>query len=294
MPVTVDAKPLIAEINDRTGSDLELVGVAEHGETGGAVYVRWPNGRDGVVTRTDTPIDQLRRTAEVLSLGRSRGLPLPRHRLLVELDSGNVAVVQERLRGMPARRTDAKVIDAMVALNERFADLLADRPDVPIPPMHLSQSGPAYWRHETLEAYDDRSRDLLGLIREVGGGEPHEMVGHDLVHPDYTLGNVLYDETGRITGVVDWNLGAARGDCRFALVGLRFDLAWSTLYDGGEHGVTQEAIDRLDEILDETIEPTLLRAYWAHWTLNRLDWVISHHSRETIDLFIALGESRLA
>jgi hypothetical protein len=63
--------------------------------------VRWPNGRDGVVTRTDTPIDQLRRTAEVLSLVRSRGLPLPRHSLLVELDSGNVAVVQERLRGIP-------------------------------------------------------------------------------------------------------------------------------------------------------------------------------------------------
>jgi aminoglycoside phosphotransferase (APT) family kinase protein len=132
------------------------------------------------------------------------------------------------------------------------------------------------------------------LIRELGGGELHEMVGDDLVHPDYTLGNVLYDETDRITGVVDWNLGAARGDRRFALVGLRFDLAWSTLYDGGEHGVTQETIDRLDEILDETIEPTLLRVYWAHWTLNRLDWVISHHSRETIDLFLALGESRLA
>ncbi len=45
---------------------------------------------------------------------------------------------------MPARRNDAKVIDAMVAMNERFADLLADCPDVPIPPLHLSQSGPAY------------------------------------------------------------------------------------------------------------------------------------------------------
>jgi hypothetical protein len=31
------------------------------------------------------------------------------------------------------------------------------------------------------------------------------------MHPDYTLGNVLFSH-GEITGIVDWNGGIARGD----------------------------------------------------------------------------------
>lgn len=285
---------LVAEINERAGCQLSLLGLAEHGGSGGAVYVRWPDGRDGVVTRTPTSIARMRQTADVLAGARSRGLPVARHDLVVGLADGSVAVVQQRLPGTPPRRVDAGVIDAMVAMNDRFAGLLVDRPDVPIPPLHLRHSGPVYPRHEVLEGHNDRSRRLLRRIREIGEAEPHEMTGDDLVHPDYTLGNVLYDDRNQVTGVVDWNWGAGRGDRHFALVRIYTDLYWSTLgHDGGEYGVQRSAFDRLDEVLESRLDPDALRLYWAHTTLNQLHWAILYHSPRVIDLFLRFGENRL-
>ena len=56
---------VMAEINERTASGLELAGLAEQtGGTSSAAYVRWPDGRNGVLTRTTTPLDRMRQTAE--------------------------------------------------------------------------------------------------------------------------------------------------------------------------------------------------------------------------------------
>ncbi|MEQ7008793.1 phosphotransferase [Actinopolymorpha sp. B17G11] len=284
----------IAEINHRTGSGLSFVEVAAQGESGGAAFVRWPDGRDGVVTHAPIPPRQARQTAEVLATVRAAGLPVPRHDLVLELADGTAAVVQERLPGSPPRRTDVHAIEAMLAINERFARLLADRPDVVIPPLYLRKSGPVFPRHETLAGYSDRSRRLLRLIREVGNAERHEMAGDDLVHTDFTVPNVLFDDSGQVTGVVDWNFGVARGDRHFALVGLRFDLTWAAAApDGGYNGVERKAIDRVDEALETTMTPQLLRMYWAYWTLYKLHWVIRSGIRSVIDLHLRLGESRL-
>ncbi len=286
--------PLVAAVNEVVGCRLQAVGVAEHGESGGAVFVRWPDGRDGVLTVSGIPPKDMQLTADVLSMARSRGLPVPRHDLVVELGDGTVAVVQERLPGAPAARADAAVVDAMVAMNERFAGLLADRPDVPIPALYLQESGPVFPRHETLEGYNDRSRRLLRRIREIGRSEPREMVGDDLVHTDFTVPNILFDEAGQITGVVDWNFGVARGDRRFGLVKLLFDLTWAAASPAGPQQAEQAAIDRVNEVLDTTVEPDLLRMYWAHWTLTMLHWTIRSGSPDVIDLHLALGETRLA
>jgi aminoglycoside phosphotransferase (APT) family kinase protein len=286
---------LVAEVNEREGLGLVHVGEAAHGESGGAVFVRWPDGREGVITRASASIEQLQSTADVLSTIRSGGLPVPRHDRLVQLAEGDVAVLQERLPGAPPNRVTAAVIDSMVEMNNRFADLLKDRHDVAIPPLYLRRSGPVFPRHETLDGYSDRSRRMLRLIHEVGNVEPHEMIGDDLVHTDYTVPNVLFDETGQISGIVDWNLGVARGDRRFALVKLRFDLTWDAMSaDGGQQCVEQEAIDRVDDVLETTLEPDLLRKYWAHWTLVMLHWTIRSGNPEVIDLHLRLGESRLS
>lgn len=215
-----DLAALVMEVNRRAGIALHLVEVAAHGDSGGAAYVQWPDGSDGVITRTPTPVDRMRQTADVLSEVRSLGLPVPRHDRVVELTDGTVAIVHERLPGAPPSRVDADVIDAMVATNERFAGLLGGRPDVPVAPLHLRNSGPLYPRHDVLEHHNDRSRRLLNRIHEIGAGEPHEMTDDDLVHPDYTFGNILYDR-GQVSGVVDWNCGAGRGDRRFALAWIR-------------------------------------------------------------------------
>lgn len=116
------------------------------------------------------------------------------------------------------------------------------------------------------------------------------MTGADAVHTDYSLGNVLWDEHGQISGIVDWNFGVARGDRRFALLGMRFHLAT----EGDQYEGQHLAIDRLDEILATTMDPALLRVYWAHLTAHRVHWSI-HNSflPERIDHDLSLAEGYL-
>lgn len=285
-----DPARLVAEVNHRAGCELTLRAVAEHGDSGGAVYVRWPDGSDGVITRSPASAERMRQTAAVLAEARAAGVPVPRHDLIVELDDGVVALVQERLPGAPAHRIDAEMIDAMVATNERFAGLLANRPDVPVPAMDLGHSDPDRPEYERLENYNARSRRLLREIREIGDGEPYKMTGDDLLHPDYTLGNVLYDDQGQVSGVVDWNWGAYRGDRRFALVRIYVDLFWLTL---SLEGPPRSAFGRLDEVVDKLIDPPLLRMYWAHLTLNQLRFWIRDNNTDAVDLFVRFGEYRL-
>lgn len=183
------------------------------------------------------------------------------------------------------------MIDAMVAMNERFAGLLAGRPDVPILPLCLQGSGLGQPKHQLLENHSVRSRRLLHKIHEIGEEEPHEMSGDDLVHPDYTFGNVLYDDRGQVSGVVDWNWGISRGDRHIALVRIYIDLFWSTLYPGNVH---QSAFERLDQVLEQFVDPHLLRMYWAHVTLGQLSYWIREGNAEAIALFQRFGEHRLS
>ena len=290
----LNAEALLRELNTRTGSCLELLGMAALGESGGAAYVRWPDGHDGVLTHAHAPADELRRMADVLDSVRAHGIPVPHYELVAELTEG-AAVVQERMPGTPATRIDRPAIDAMVELNERFAGLLADRHDVPLPELHLRESGPDFCRHETLERYSDRSRRLLGSIREIGDSGLGMMTGDDLLHLDFTPGNILFDESGRITGIVDWG-DPFRGDRVFALVKLRFDLAWTASYADRDPDYTVDpaAVERLDELFDDTPDPSTLRVYWAHWSLKMVDFTIRHHSSDDVDLHLDLAGTRLS
>jgi aminoglycoside phosphotransferase (APT) family kinase protein len=283
----------VAEINDRTGSGLEFVGLAEQaGGTSSAAYVRWPDGRECALTRTDIPLEWMLRTAEVVSMARAAGLPVPRHDLVIELSDGRLAVVQERLPGRPASQVDPSRIEAMVLANEQFAGLLTDRNDVPGLPFFLQPDGfDNQTRYQALETYSDRSRLLLRRIREIERIGRHETIGHDLVHPDYGLGNVLFDESGDITGIVDWNGGATRGDHRFALLKLSINIA----AEGNQYGVRPDARDCLDEIVNTTIDPVLLRLYWAQWTLRKVSHAIQDgFPSRRVHRELKLGEDRLS
>jgi aminoglycoside phosphotransferase (APT) family kinase protein len=288
--VPSDPAGLVADVNQRAGSDLSFVGVADRGDSGGALYVRWPDGREGVLTRSPTSVERMRQTAEVLAQARAAGMPVPRHDLVIELDEGVVALVQERLPGAPIREPTAAVIDAMTETNESFAGLLAHRQDVPIPAMHIRHGNPDRANHDLLEHHNDRSRRLLAKIREVGATEPNEMTGDDLVHPDYTFGNVLYDDHGRVTGVVDWNWGALRGDRHYALVRMYVDIFWGSLTPGSG---SRAALDRLDHVAKELIDPQLLTMYSAHITLDQLDSWIRYNNPNAVDRFLRMGEHLL-
>ncbi|MFF0263954.1 phosphotransferase [Kribbella sp. NPDC004536] len=257
----LDVRQLLDEVNRATGAGLQYVSQAVGGEVG-AAFVRWPDGRDAVLTRGAGGLGELRRTAEALDVARGRGLPVPRYELLAELPGG-VGVVQERLPGKPPVHVDRKLLEAMVALAERFAGIA---PELPVPSLYLLESGPGFCLHESLERCDDRTRRLLGWVHEVGRGEPGGMSGDDLVHLDFHTGNVLVDDTGTVTGIVDWD-GIGRGDRHFGLVTLRFDAHVRTI-----------DLAWFDELLDHVVEPAVLRLYWAHMALRMVDWSIRHHT----------------
>ncbi|WP_329002112.1 phosphotransferase [Kribbella sp. NBC_00709] len=274
----LDAEQLLLEVNERSGAGLTFVGRAAAGEVG-AGFVRWPDGRDGVLTRGFGSLDDLRRTARVLEAARSHGLPIPQYQLLTEVPDG-VGVVQERLPGRPPEVIDRALLESMIALTDRFAGLAAD---LPVPSMYLLESGPGFCLHESLLRYDDRTRRLLDWVRAVGRDEPSGMTGDDLVHLDFHTGNVLVDDAGELTGIVDWD-GIGRGDRRFGLVTLRFD---------AHVRLPGTDLTWFDELLENVLSPAVLRLYWAHMSLRLVDWSIRHHTPADTTDWLDFAEPRM-
>jgi aminoglycoside phosphotransferase (APT) family kinase protein len=77
---------------------------------------------------------------------------------------------------------------------------------------------------------------------------PFATAGQMRLRTDYSLGNLLLDGEGRLTGLVDWVAG--RGDRWFALVQLRFELSRASVGPSA-FDVEQDALDRLDEVCAE-------------------------------------------
>ncbi len=281
---------MVAAINRRTDAGLTATGRALFGKLGGAIYAEWPDGRPAVVTRFMGSPAEARRTAETLAYVKDRGLPVPHHELVVEVD-GEVYFVQERLPSAPPQRLSPARMEAIVAVNDRFADALAARPEVPAPPQ--CRTGDPDPRHEVLAGHGPRSRRVLEQILRITRQAPQQMPGADLVHIDLSGANVLFDEDGTATGVVDWNLGAYRGDRLFALVQTRFDREWFVRSPDADP-IETAAAHRLDEILAERIPADTLRLYWAQWMLHQLHRAIRTAPPEAIDWHLDLAESRLA
>ncbi|HEY6737507.1 MAG TPA: aminoglycoside phosphotransferase family protein [Actinopolymorphaceae bacterium] len=259
---------VVAELNARTGSGLTLIGLADQvGGTSGAAFVAWPDGRQAALTRTRIPLPHMQQTARVLNEVRDRGLPVPAHQVLIELSDGWVAVVQERMPGRHVDRLDRTTAAAFVAMSDRFAGLLRRHPDVP-PPAAFPDRGPGYGEFEyTIGRLGPRGRRLLDRLLQIDGGKPFRMRGDDLVHVDYSPGNVLFDDMGRVTGVVDWNMGVARGDRRYALVGL----SWTSV---GRSTVPAAELALIDEALAD-LDPEVRRSYEAHRVVQHVHSSIS-------------------
>jgi hypothetical protein len=265
----LDVPHVIARIAAITGVKLLLEGPCPGGEVG-AAYVRWPDGRRSVLTEGRA------RTGPLLDLARNAGVPTSRLELSAHVDGVRV-VVQERLPGAPPDVLTAELVQAMIGLNLRLTGLMTSRPATPVVELFLDTDGPGFCLHEPLRAHSRRTGRLLDWIHEVGASTP-AVDGHDLVHLDYHPGNILVSH-GRITGVVDWD-GARRGDRRFDLVTLMFDLAWRAPQ------LTGPLHERL-----ATVEPDQLRAYWAHMSLRQVDWSIRHHDDATVERWLDIAES---
>ena len=264
----LDAPRLVRRITEITGVRLELDGPGPGGEVG-AAYVRWPDGRRSVLSEGRT------RTGALLDLARAAGVPTARQELSAHID-GLRLIVRQRLPGRPPATVDAPLLHRMIALNDRLAGLLADRPSVPAVDLHLLRDGPSFCLHDPLAVHSRRTARLLAWVREVGAAVP-PIGGYDLVHLDFHPANVLVDG-GRITGVVAWD-GAARGDRHLDLVTLRFHV--------------MRRAPHLRGVLDERlagVDPGRLRAYWAHVSLRQVDWSIRHHEPGTVDHWLDVAE----
>jgi aminoglycoside phosphotransferase (APT) family kinase protein len=118
--------------------------------------------------------------------------------------------------------------------------------------------------HAPLRLWDARSTAVLERIEAVGAdADAAWFPTTGLVHLDLHTGNLLADDNGTLTGIIDWE-GACAGDPRFDLACFAFDL----------DGAGQHIWDRVEPL----IEPRLLRAYIAHLTLRFTDWAIRHHA----------------
>ncbi len=284
--VRLDAPALLARIAQVTGAELTNLGPCPGGQVG-AAYVRWPDGRPAVLTwRPGTAHAEVQRGAEVLAVARAHGLPVPEYQLVVALPDA-VALVQERLPGSVPEEMDATLLGAMLACNDRFAGLLAGHRDTPAVELHLRASGPGFCLHEPLAGHDRRTARLLDWVRDVGRATAPTMTGDDLVHCDFHRQNVLVGPdaagTGQvITGIVDWD-GVGRGDRRFDLVTLRFDIPPDR----------PDLAQRLDAELDARLGVDELRPYWACMALRMVDWSIRHHTPAEVDRHLTLAESRM-
>lgn len=277
------ARHLVDSINEAFDLRLSFRGMAGGGNVG-AGYVADPDGHRFVLTwQPDASASRHETIAELVHIARARGVPAPRYEHVLQVGP-DVAVLQELLPGGQPGNATTELVEAMLALNERLRGALVDRVDVPAAELYLRRSGPGFCLHEPLQEYGTRTRRLLARIRQIGDDAPTVATGHDLLHLDFQPANALVDDSGALTGIVDWD-GAARGDADLDLVVLFFGL----------HGTGGSAatIARLGERLRGHVPPDPLRAYWAHLSLRMVDWAIRHHGPDEVDTWLRLAESGL-
>ncbi len=274
-----DAALMLRQLAQLTGTVLTEDGKCPGGEVG-AVYVRWPDGHRSVLTSQPPGNGHAARQHGVLiAVGRAGGVPAPRYELIAELPCA-VAVVQELLPGSVPATVNRSTLDSMIEVNRCCRGLLADRPDLPVPSLHLLTDGPGYCLHEPMARYSRRTARLLAAIEEVGVSVPAHLNGDDLAHYDFHSGNVLVDSEGTVTGVVDWD-GASRGNGDLDLFTLRFDLARRAPGLGMQLGA----------LLAGSVPEQTLRACWAHMSLRQVDWSIREHDAAEVTAWLDIAES---
>ena len=274
----LDAAAAVRRLADVTGVRLEVEGPCPGGQVG-AAYVRWPGGRRSVLTLAPPgAASAARRTDALLALGRAHGVPAPRYVMVQELPGATV-IVQEVLPGTPPAALARRTVESMIEVNERCRGILAGRDD-PAPSLYLREDGPGFCLHQPLAAYGRRTARLLAQIEEAGAAVPEHLAGTDLVHFDFHPENVLIDQAGTVTGVVDWD-GAGRSHGYFDLYTLRFDLA-RRAPELGRWLAGQLRGAAPDEVV---------LACWAHMSLRLVDWCIRHYTAPYVTTWLEVAEA---
>jgi Phosphotransferase enzyme family len=268
---------VLAELATATGTLLVSEGPCRGGQIG-ACYVRWADGHRSVLTAGPPGgLEAAQRAAALTADARAAGVPAPRYELVAGLPSFT-AVVQELLPGTVPATVTRRTVTSIVELTRRCRGLLADRTDLPAPSLFLRTDGPGFCLHGAMASYDPRTARLLAVIEQAGARMPEHLSGEDLVHFDLHPENVLVDETGEVTGVVDWD-GAARSDGALDLMTLRFDLARRA-----------PALGRwVAGLLRESVPEPVRLACWAHMSLRLVDWAIRELTADDVEVWLRVA-----
>jgi hypothetical protein len=284
----LDPGALQTAVQRAGGPALTLVEPLTGGEVG-AWLVRWPDGHDGVLTWAPPPPDasgdSLADIQALMELARGAGLPVPRYEAVIDVGGLGTAVIQERAPGCTPGAVTSGLVERLLELAEVRRGLLAGSAFAARPmPLYLGRSGPGFCQHDPLRSHGARTAALLEAI-EALAASGESVVGDDLVHFDYHLGNILVqpDRPDVVTAVLDWD-GARAGCLALDLVILAFDLTWRS------PGPLQE---RVEAHLTATTEPGLVRRLEAHQALRLVDWSIRHYGPDELDHWLGVAERRL-
>jgi hypothetical protein len=215
---------------------------------------------------------------ELVDVARSAGVPAPAFEAVFVLPEGDVGVLQELVRGVPPSRASPDLIDALLELADRRRALLTgSRFAGAVTSLSLVEDGPGYCLHGPLRDHDARTRALVERIESIGADRRADaLMGTDLVHFDYHLGNVIVDpdEQAHVLAIVDWG-GARAGRVVFDLVTLVLDL----VLRGSDRAHPRRVYQHLGDIS----AGEMLDGYWAHCILRLVDWRLRHSPEDQLD-----------
>lgn len=280
----LDPDELLRRVVDAGGPDLTFDGWCAGGEQG-AAYVRWSDGHRSVFHWAPGFEPEGRATRalamEVREAARRGGVPAPRQEVLLDLGDG-LASVQELVVGRPGGPVTEAMLDQLLALLDRRRGVFAGDPRAADGiALRLVDDGPGFAMHGPMRAAGGRAARLLDWVEEVGRSTASPMLsGPDAVHFDHHPGNVLLDDAGRVTALIDWD-GAVVGNADFDLVTLRFGIRG--------YPFDPEIEDRLAHLV-AALPDDVRRPAWAHMSLRLVDWSLRFHPAD-IDRWLDLAET---
>ena len=104
---------VVEAMNRVLSTRMRVIGRAEEGTSGGAIFVELGDGAPGAVTTFLGTRERAEQTARFVNYAHASGLAVPPHLHVVEMGT-SVYLVQARLEGEPPKTVTPAVIDAVV------------------------------------------------------------------------------------------------------------------------------------------------------------------------------------
>jgi hypothetical protein len=281
MPVP-DVEHAVSLLRETGGDLYELVGRLSGGETGAHEVRRASDGERLVLKwETDPESQTLRRDGVELTerLRIEAGWPVPRQRTVET--PGCLLVLQSFMPGDPIQNLTSGLVDELLLLHgrrlglgeepagERWAKRLIRT---------LVEGGRNYCLHESLRGYDARTAGLVAEIEAFGARVgPDDLGGHDIVHWDWHLGNLL-THSGILSAIIDTDF-CVGGDAAFDLVTLALSSTTVTCAADVRRNLFDRALGPLP--------PVRRTAYLGHLFIRVLDWPIRRGNDNEVEHWLA-------